>query len=146
MTIRREPLSIHAAIFEIGNKIGFSRADDILGKHSGEVYKLANRETGRKLWFHDGVLLDRAFLEEGGHYAPLSTVFQAMVFGGRAAPNLSNIVALVAVANSETGEALARALTDGIEGRQLPNVKHEIDEAIISLTALSKAIEEKLRR
>lgn len=146
MTIRREPLSIHAAIFEIGNKIGFSRADDILGKHSGEVYKLANRETGRKLLLQDAILLDRAFLADGGNYPPLLTAYQAQVQNSETAPNLSNIVALVAVANSETGEALARALTDGIEGKQLPNVKHEIDEAIISLTALSKAIEEKLRR
>lgn len=137
MTKRREPLTYEHALTEVAARIGWDNAAALCGVSERTVRYWSDPDCQKEIRLIDADRLDRAFLADGGSYAPFHRMMALRLDLASTPQAGANLALATATAAKETGEAIAAMVNVTAhpeDARARSEARRETQEAIVALT------------
>ncbi len=136
MTKRREPLTYQHTLDMVASAIGWERAGAICGVTARSVRNWSDHDCEHEIRMIDAERLDRAFLDQGGTYAPFHRLMALRLDIAARDAEGRDIVNAAGTAAKEAGEAVAALIAlgaspDSAEARRA--ARREVQEAMDAL-------------
>lgn len=132
MTKRRDPLSYHATIAVIADRIGWDGCAAVCGVSQRMVRYWSDPDCTTQIRMVDAERLDRAYIEHGGDHAPFLRLFTQR-HSVLARDAKGDLVALACELAKESGEALAATIAASAHSdcpKHLQRAREELQEAM----------------
>ncbi|PKP92255.1 MAG: hypothetical protein CVT77_09530 [Alphaproteobacteria bacterium HGW-Alphaproteobacteria-16] len=149
MTKRREPLTYQHTLEMVATAIGWERAGALCGVTGRAVRNWSDHDCEQEIRMIDAERLDRAFMEQGGTYAPFHRLLSLRLEIASRETESRDLATHAATAAKESGEAIAAMIAvsgnlDDPTARR--EARRELQQAIDAMTDGIAALEEETDR